>query len=297
MTVFRREAASAYVWALVSGFPGERRRRRQLLMLQAHIDDSKSDGKLFVLAGYIAPAEAWAAFSDEWQAELDRSPPFDEFKMKAMNYLQAWERCGRFYSIIEKHVVAAVSVAIPLEDFANAVRGTIWPPGMENHQVIHTPYWWAFQCIITGLARHQSKLGLIEPIDFIFDEQSERAHFRGTWDDYKNRAPDSERRMMGDPPIFRKSHDLPPLQAADLYAWWVRRWIIDGVADGLEKLAFKWPVTKSIPRLSVTYDEPELRKQFLSLRENVWNIFAAKNLHISPWTCSRPRWDHQRLDA
>ena len=44
-------------------------------MLQACIDDSGWDGTspVFVLAGYVAKAEAWDAFADEWRALLDKA--------------------------------------------------------------------------------------------------------------------------------------------------------------------------------------------------------------------------------
>lgn len=46
-------------------------------MLQGFIDDSGWDGQspVFVLAGYVAKAEQWEAFSDEWQKVLDHSDP------------------------------------------------------------------------------------------------------------------------------------------------------------------------------------------------------------------------------
>jgi hypothetical protein len=34
-------------------------------MLQAFIDDSKQDGEVLLLAGYIASEERWAAFSEK----------------------------------------------------------------------------------------------------------------------------------------------------------------------------------------------------------------------------------------
>ncbi len=62
---------SERILALVWGFAGEKRRRRLLGMFQAYIDDSGRGQTPFVLAGYIAPAEKWAEFSDKWQALLD----------------------------------------------------------------------------------------------------------------------------------------------------------------------------------------------------------------------------------
>jgi hypothetical protein len=47
----------------------------QLLMnLQAVIDDSSDPAEAYVLAGYIASAEAWAEFSREWEELLPLVP-------------------------------------------------------------------------------------------------------------------------------------------------------------------------------------------------------------------------------
>ncbi len=65
-----RKPASAYIWGLVCGFPGQKRTRRGLLMLdiKAYVDGSgEGDASVFVLAGYLSTAEKWAEFSEKWQ--------------------------------------------------------------------------------------------------------------------------------------------------------------------------------------------------------------------------------------
>ena len=48
------------------------------MVLRAYIDESEhqaSEGPpVFVMGGFIAPAESWAKFSDEWQEVLDMRP-------------------------------------------------------------------------------------------------------------------------------------------------------------------------------------------------------------------------------
>src|SRR5436305_305419 len=63
-----------------------KRRNRILVMLQAYFDDSLGGNfhgrpMVLVLGGFIATAEAWAAFSDEWQRILDFPPRISVFKM------------------------------------------------------------------------------------------------------------------------------------------------------------------------------------------------------------------------
>ena len=50
----RKRAGNSYIWALVSGFPEPIRRNRPLLMLQAYIDDSRSDNPSAFVLGELA---------------------------------------------------------------------------------------------------------------------------------------------------------------------------------------------------------------------------------------------------
>ena len=58
-------------------------------MLCAYLDESVDAGNVFVMAGYIASAAQWAAFSEEWASLLKLGPPhfrrISEFKMREMN--------------------------------------------------------------------------------------------------------------------------------------------------------------------------------------------------------------------
>src|SRR5229473_742644 len=56
------------------------------MKLQAFVDDSRTGdanqpGGVFALAGYMASESEWIAFSNEWQAELNKDPKIDAFKM------------------------------------------------------------------------------------------------------------------------------------------------------------------------------------------------------------------------
>lgn len=258
-------------------------------MLQAFIDDSKTDKRFFVLGGYIAPEEAWARFSDEWAAELqDSDPPLDEFRMAK----KIWERerCERFYRIIERHVSAAISVRINLPDLSRVLASLNWPPVVHNLDAVTNPYWFAYNMIIDYLYRHHTDLKLSGRVDFIFDEQSEKKHVRDTWDFYKSTAPEPLRAIMGDEPTFKNSHEQRPLQAADFWAWWVRRWETDGIVDGVERLAFPWKAERNLRRMQVVADENELRLSYDALVETAWTWHAAKNLHLNPMCVSSPPW-------
>jgi hypothetical protein len=112
---------------------------------------------------------------------------------------------------------------------------------------------------IDGLLQHQIQLGIHEPVDFIFDQESEIEPLREAWDLMKLSSTPEFRKLMGEKPIDQDDKKVMPLQAADLYAWWVRHWRINNIKDGVEKLKFPWPVSKDITRLDMEFGEKDFR--------------------------------------
>ena len=109
--------ASVPIWALVSGFPSAQ--RRKLVIVTGYIDESESDG-VFAMAGFVAPAEEWAAFSDAWDAAL-AAPPKAKTLFKAREVMRKrpggafWgmsdnqrnEKLDALYSVIDAHAAYA----------------------------------------------------------------------------------------------------------------------------------------------------------------------------------------------
>ena len=260
---------SGRVWSLVSGYPGEQRRKRQLLVFQVRIDDSASnDGRVFVLAGYIAPAEKWAEFADEWKALLDEEPPLTRFKMNEMARSGVKRRrCERFYRVIERHVTGAVSCVIKADELAEVVDNIKPPKGVKNWDGLKNPYFFAFGAIIQKLAIHQEKFKITEPIDFIFDMQTEQAQVREGWNYmYLSVTPDL-RAMLGNPPTFLDDEKDLPLQAADMWAWFVRRWEVRGTPDGFKNLNFRsarffWDAERDMPRMNIVFGKKDFQHEF-----------------------------------
>jgi hypothetical protein len=78
-------------------------------------------------------------------------------------------------------------------------------------------------------ARMGDFIPLDEPIHFHFDEHLEgKSHVRAAWDEYMANRPDAIRHLYGGEPRFESSVKFAPLQAADLWVWWVRKWWDDG---------------------------------------------------------------------
>ena len=103
-------AAQDRVFAQICGMAPSRAVGRLFVILQAYIDDSYTKDGVFVLGGYVASVESWAAFSKEWEkllpyAKRARNGQF-HFKMNEM--AKHMDRVRAFYRIIEKHVLLSV---------------------------------------------------------------------------------------------------------------------------------------------------------------------------------------------
>ena len=190
-------------------------------MLQAFIDESESkDPPLFTMAGYIASAEEWAAFSDEWQQYLDMSPGIKYFMMQEAMSLEGefrhWseslrdEKVRLLEGVIFNHARVALQLTFNPKDLEE-VFGDV--PNLKR------PYYYAFHTIITALAHYQKREGIIEKVDFIFDNQvMEKDKIMKAWDNVgKDNGYLSD--VMGETPAFRDDEYVLPLQAADHMAW------------------------------------------------------------------------------
>lgn len=233
------------------------------MVFQAFIDDSRK-ADVFVLAGYIAPADKWAAFSNDWRELLEMKPRLDSFKMVEMSGSpERIERSSWFYRAIERHVTAAVSCVVDVPGLVSAVRKFQWPQFVKNPHELANPYYSAFYGITNILAQHQVKMGIDQPIDFIFDEQeAEKKETISGWELMRRTAEDNVLPLMGDAPQYRDDEKVLPLQAADLYAGWVRKWETEGILDGVAKLKFPWKAERDFPRLHIRLGEADFARQF-----------------------------------
>ncbi len=225
-------------------------------MLQAFVDDSGSgQGAVFVLAGFIASAEQWAAFKDEWKESLGGAP---YFKMadaeKLFGRTGKDDRVTRFYRIIENHAVAGVSSAVMRDDYERVFG--------RAPQPMRDPYFLLFFDLIAQLSRNQKKLDLHDKVDFIFDEQlGKKEKVIAAWDSFKSMGQESFGHILGDTPSFKDDKEILPLQAADLYAWWIRRQIEEDT-KGMARTPFPWKIKREIPGLAVRWREENLQQVY-----------------------------------
>jgi hypothetical protein len=139
--------------------------------------------------------------------------------------LKNWEKqCEIFYPIIEKYVTAEVSCIIPVNCLEKAIDSINWPSRIKDPDTLKRPFYFAFKAIITVMAQHQKEMGIMEPIDFIFDERTDKNHVLRHWDDLKKSSSQEVQKLMGTTPVFKTDEEELPLQAADLIVWWIRIW-------------------------------------------------------------------------
>jgi hypothetical protein len=144
---------------------------------QAYIDDSgnREHSPVLVRGGFVASTDKWLRFCDHWQRMLDMPMRLAYFKMNEAATLSGefshWsqqrrdERVCLAYSILEEHVDLQLSCVIQVKHFDRLMRRI--PKGLSNRN----PYIVGLSTLVTGITKHQKRLGISEGIDFIFDEQ------------------------------------------------------------------------------------------------------------------------------
>jgi hypothetical protein len=211
-----------------------------VLNFQAFVDESESAATgEFVLAGYIAPAANWAQFAGEWESLLPYGSLANDstyqFKMSEMAITK--ERMARvpaFYRVIRKYVVVAISIRLNAFDFARAKRRVrdnlshIWGIHVGDFRIWENIYFFAFRQLLVPINARRSMLDDFVPpgekIDFIFDDRGEKGVILGAWDDIVTNSDYKETGCFGTTPRFENDREFLPPQAADFWAWWVRRW-------------------------------------------------------------------------
>jgi hypothetical protein len=233
-----------------------RLRRRQIVALQAFIDDSLASDEVLVLAGYIADFERWAQFSIDWDELLGMCPKWDRFKMVEVASSRdelRWERAGWFYRAIERHAQAFVACAVEIEGLRRIVRE------FSLDDIFSNPYQFALYAITDATMQFQHELGIIEPIDFIFDERGEKGELRKGWAYYTKSVNEEFAKRLGREPRFEDDMEFLPLQAADLLAWHIRKHWLQHRSITTADCKVSWPEKRVIPGYKFNFGYKEIR--------------------------------------
>jgi hypothetical protein len=229
-------------------------------MLRGFFDDSREAGSVYILAGFVASVEQWIGFSDRWEQALTMaSPRWNAFKMKRVNINDPaqLERAEYHYRIVEEFLPAAFCVAIPIPALTKVMEEYRIEPKFRN------PYYLVWLATISLFRNNYLYSGWTQPIDLIFDNQSESKMVLQAWDVLVEQNDDIK--PFQNAPMFRSDEEMLPLQAADLLAWWARKnWVEHGTFDN-QKWLFPWEERTPGPDyFFAEMDEDGIRKHLLN---------------------------------
>jgi hypothetical protein len=201
------------------------------MVLQAFIDDSATSNGVFVLAGHIATAETWARFAKDWEQMLPYGTLNKDgnyhFKMSEMaSNPERMARVQAFYRIIEDHDLIAISCAIDERHLRNAIS-RLWSLNkIIDFGHFNDPFFFVFKSLTDHIYVNSNTLPGVggDRVDLIFDNQSQKKKIISSWDEYMAQRSASPKSRFGATPRFEDDTDFLPLQAADLWAWWIREW-------------------------------------------------------------------------
>lgn len=242
------------------------------MAIQAFIDESIGEDGTIVMGGHVAPAHKWAAFAAEWEAMLNfglRDERGYYFHMAEMAQLpERMSRVPGFYRLIEKHVGASISIRFNVNDLKRA-KARLYVPGIPiDWGFVDNPWVFAFRGLMDMFHANDLRaeaVGVIPPdavVDFIFDDTMNKRQVRAGWDFYlAERKQAGVRVDFGKEPRFEDDRSYLPLQAADLWVWWVRKWHSEGVAAKriIDPIFEGWEGSNHQPgKMDITFTENDL---------------------------------------
>lgn len=258
----------------LSGLAPSMWERRVLMNLQAYIDESQ-DEEFFTLAGYIAAPQDWAKFAQEWEKILHFAfigpNNVRRFKMSEMHSGGRADYANVFYHVIQQHVRSGISITFKISDLGRALDRITLDGKPINWGLWRNPYVFAVRGMTDFLNRCRDEvpaniLGPDDKIDFIFDDKKfEKSVIITGWDMIRENMPKETAALYGISPRFEDDEEYMPLQAADFWAWWIRRWASEQ-KDASKWGAFPWDMAiKDKPYcLSYSFTEAGIVRYVLS---------------------------------
>ena len=263
---------------------------------QAAIDDSGNEPrqKIFVLAGFVAPAENWIAFALEWDRALKAaSYPLAYAKFgEAMRLrgqfdkARGWtedlrdEQLAKLLAIIRKFAPARFHASVNHADYQKYIRDAA--PARVRTLLTDTPYILLAARNVVAAAAAVMERNLGEECAFYFDTQpGQDVVLTALWPGLAQSVADTPLELppgvrkprIVSPPRFESETDWLPLQASDLLAGAIRMATVDGrypqALDGLEQ----------IPGVGFNLEEDHLREMGAGL-EQMMEEFAQQNPSI-----------------
>jgi hypothetical protein len=231
------------------------------------------------MAGLIGHSVDWAKFSDEWAAALINGPRrLDYFKMKEAaglnNQFYGWSEIERdnklreLCGIINRYAKIVTWSVIDLEAHAQIWAKHLVKPNSE-------PYFWPFQNTILATCFTLWDAGVREKFEAIFDHQlifgpRAKAWYQTVREIGFLREPEAASILPIDP-LFRDDKNFLPLQAADLYAWTIRKSTNDPCYEG-----FHWLLDELRDVKTTDYSQYYDAQRMVSVIEQTYRFIEEK---------------------
>lgn len=203
-------------------------------ILQVYLDDSgKLDqSSVVVIAGYISTLEKWKLFSTQWSKILSAH------NLSSFRMAQAWRLHRKYYKAgpikrdwllvrlldcIKQHTEQAFVVSLDIDAHAEMFEG--WEELGGSFKNLNRAYFGAFAAILGVVYGYNYLYRYDCEFEVILDEQGgESKNFLlSTISNFKEIARQEFPGVQINAPTFRSDDDCPPIQAADMLAWLVRR--------------------------------------------------------------------------
>ena len=243
---------------------------------QIFVDESESDGFL-IFSGVIFDPGDVNPFSMEWRRLLPKGQ--GELGKRQRDSRLA----GELYRLSIKYVYGVYDSVIPLNDYMDELnRWLNETVPFWNTILLDAPFWEelkpedltqlrhrryiAYPAFCSFFEQIQLKFGLTEPVDVTFDEYGDPAlqqKIREGFQLHRETVTPDQRLVMGEPPKFVDSKDCPPIQLADLWAWWRRRAVIESGNLDVSQNPIPWSEAGDIRRMYGTYwDRTDINASF-----------------------------------
>jgi len=223
---------------------------------EAFFDGSTQDGRVLIVAGYMADTDTWLRFSDAWQEKIDTLDNGRPFKMsRASKTAKGMRRAQQHYRLIQDFGLVGVGCAVPIEPLRRLVVEYGLDPRMAN------PYFTAWRMAISAAITCVKSDKSNAKIQFCFDEQTEKVLILKAWDLFHANAPAQYRRHIARDISFKPDDDVMPLQAADLFAGLARMQYVKDPSAMAELAPKEWNA-RSPNVLFTRINETGLRRLF-----------------------------------
>lgn len=241
------------------------------MVLQAFIDESYDDDSgIFVMAGCIATAAAWAQFSKEWQKMLPKWGVLDKhgnyhFHLQEMTTPERKRNVSIFFDTLYRYSLGFISVKINRKELKRA-QARISVPNMNIDWAYSAdPYFLSLHFMIDKFQQVRAEMQDYfsdKKVDFYFDNHIDKKIIISSWEDNLKRKPEETKKYYGATPRFEDDKVLLPLQGADLIAGLIRRGYMEGKSGDeiaeLDVLGITRTIKKETIRIVIEYNEDEI---------------------------------------